>query len=210
VLKDFHTGSLHNSIQPIVLFLIPDEGNVFYHRDKRLYLRLNNENIFNTVKYVTKRWKEIDPDNPIDYVFLDDKFDSLYDSEEKLIKLFSYFSFITVFIACLGLLGLASFTAEQRAKEIGIRKVMGASVSTITFILSKEFIKLVLIANLISWPAAYFIMDMWLQNFAYRINIQFGVFILAGMLAMLIAMLTISFQTVKAANTNPADTMKYE
>ena len=210
VIKDFHVGSLHSLIQPIVIFLIPDEGDVFYSRHKRLFIRLKNENILETVKHVRDEWSRIDPNNPIDYVFLDDNFDKLYKAEEKLINLFSYFSFITVFIACLGLLGLASFTAEQRTKEIGIRKVLGASVSNITFLLSKEFIKWVLIANIIAWPVAFYAMSNWLQNFAYRIHIGLGVFILSGIIAMLIAIFTVSYQAIKAANSNPVKALKYE
>ena len=210
VIKDFHVGSLHSLIQPIVVFLIPDEGDAFYPRHKRLFIRLKNENILETVKHIRNEWSRIDPNNPIDYVFLDENFDKLYKYEEKLISLFSYFSFITVFIACLGLLGLASFTAEQRTKEIGIRKVLGASVSNITFLLSKEFIKWVLIANIIAWPIAFYAMSKWLQNFAYRIQIGLGVFILSGIIAMLIAICTVSYQAVKAANTNPVEALMYE
>jgi len=210
VIKDFHVGSLHNVIQPIIVFLIPDEGDAFYPRHKRLFIRLKNENILETVKHIRNEWSRIDPNNPIDYVFLDENFDKLYKYEEKLISLFSYFSFITVFIACLGLLGLASFTAEQRTKEIGIRKVLGASVSNITFLLSKEFIKWVLIANIIAWPFAFYAMSKWLQNFAYRIQIGLGVFILSGIIAMLIAIFTVSYQAVRAANSNPVDALKYE
>ncbi len=210
VIKNFHVGSLHNIIQPIVIFLVPDEGDVFYRRQKRLFIRLKNENVFETVKHIRTEWSRIDPNNPIDYVFLDENYDKLYKAEEKLINLFSYFSFITVFIACLGLLGLASFTAEQRTKEIGIRKVLGASVSNITILLSKEFIKWILIANIIAWPVAFYAMSKWLQNFAYRIHIGLGIFILSGIIAMLIAIFTVSYQAIKAANSNPVEALKYE
>ncbi len=210
VIKDFHVGSLHNVIQPIVVFLIPDEGDIFYHRHKRLFVRLKNENVLETVKHVRNEWSRFDLNNPIDYVFLDESLDRLYQAEEKLISLFSYFSFITVFIACLGLLGLASFTAEQRKKEIGIRKVLGASVPNIILLLSKEFTKWVLIANIIAWPVAFYAMSKWLQNFAYRTHIGLGVFVLSAVIAMLIAIFTVSYQAIKAATTNPADVMKYE
>jgi putative ABC transport system permease protein len=210
IIKDFHVGSLHSLIQPIVIFLIPDDGDVFYRSHKQLFIRLKNENIFETVKHIRNEWSRIDPNNPIDYVFLDEKFDELYKAEEKLINLFSYFSFITVFIACLGLLGLASFTAEQRTKEIGIRKVLGASVSTIIILLSKEFTKWVLISNIIAWPIAFYAMNKWLQNFAYRIHIGLGIFILSGIIAMLIAIFTVSYQAFKAANANPIEALKYE
>jgi len=210
VIKDFHVGSLHSLIQPIAVFLIPDEGDPIYRSHKRLFIKLKNENILETVEHIRNEWSRIDPNNTIDYVFLDEKFDELYKAEEKLINLFSYFSFITVFIACLGLLGLASFTAEQRTKEIGIRKVLGASVSNIIILLSKEFTKWVLISNIIAWPIAFYAMNKWLQNFAYRIHIGLGVFILSGVIAMLIAIFTVSYQAFKAANSNPVEALKYE
>ena len=210
IIKDFHVGSLHNLIQPIVVFLIPDEGDPIIRGHKRLFIKLTDEHIFETVEHIKNEWSRIDPNNPIDYVFLDEKFDELYKAEEKLINLFTYFSIITVFIACLGLFGLAAFTAEQRTKEIGIRKVLGASVSTIIILLSKEFTKWVLISNIIAWPIAFYAMNKWLQNFAYRIQIGLGVFILSGVIAMLIAIFTVSYQAFKAANSNPVEALKYE
>jgi len=210
VISNFHVGSLHNVIQPIVIFLVPDEGDVFYRRQKRLFIRLKNENILETVKQIRTEWSRIDPNNPIDYVFLDENYDKLYKAEEKLINLFSYFSFITVFIACLGLLGLASYTAEQRTKEIGTRKVMGASTSNIVILLSKEFTKWVLIANIIAWPVSFYAMSKWLQNFAYHIQIGFGVFILSGIFTLVIAIFTVSYQSFKVANSNPVKALKYE
>jgi len=210
VLDDFHVGSMHNLIQPIVVFLIPDEGDVFYARHKRLFMKVRGESIAETVKFIKSRWNEIDLNYPIDYVFLDSNFDKLYKYEEKLISLFSYFSFITVFIACLGLLDLASYTAEQRTREIGVRKVLEANISNIIFLLSKEFTYWVILANVIAWPLAYYFMNKWLQNFAYRIKISFITFIVAGIIALVIAIVTISYQSYKIANANPADALKYE
>ena len=125
-------------------------------------------------------------------------------------KIFGYFTFLAIFIACLGLFGLASFTAEQRTKEIGVRKVLGASVSNIIFLLSKEFLKWVVIANLIAWPVAWYALSSWLENFAYRTNIGIWVFILSGAVAVIIAILTVGFQAVKAAIMNPVESLRYE
>ena len=147
-----------------------------------------------------------------DYWFLDDSesFAWQYNSEQKLSKIFSYFALLAIFIACLGLFGLASFTAEQRTKEIGIRKAMGASIPGIVMLLLKEFIKLILIANVIAWPVAYFAMGRWLKNFAYRISIGLSAFILAGLIVFVIALLTASYQAVKAARANPIEALRYE
>ena len=130
--------------------------------------------------------------------------------KKKLSQIFSYFTFLAILIACLGLFGLASFTAEQRTKEIGIRKALGASVSEIIFLLSKEFTRWVLVANIIAWPLAYFAMNRWLQNFANRINIGIGTFILAALLALVIALLTVGYQAVRAARANPVEALRYE
>jgi len=127
-----------------------------------------------------------------------------------LISIFSYFTFFAILIGSLGLFGLSSFTAEQRTKEIGIRKALGASISEIILLLSKEFTKWVLIANIIAWPVIYFVMNQWLQNFAYRINIGLGTFVLSGLLALIIALLTVGYQAVKAARANPVDALRYE
>lgn len=144
------------------------------------------------------------------YSFLDDDFDRLYRSERQRGKVFLGFSILAISIACLGLFGLASFTTEQRTKEIGIRKVLGASVGNIVRLFSFEFIKLVLLANLIAWPAAYFFMHKWLGNFAYRASINFGIFLLASILAVIISLATVSLQATKAALTNPADAIRIE
>jgi len=136
--------------------------------------------------------------------------DDLYTSEKRIETLIRYFSILSIFIACLGLFGLASFTAEQRIKEIGIRKALGASVSEIIFLLSKDFTKWIIVANIIAWPIAYLVMNSWLQNFAYRINIGMGTFVLAGALALIIALLTVGYQAVRAARANPVDALRYE
>jgi putative ABC transport system permease protein len=157
-----------------------------------------------------EKWKELFPRRSFDYFFLDDFFDSQYRAEEKLGYSVLCFSLLAIFIGCLGLFGLASFTAEQRTKEIGIRKVLGASVSRIVGHLSKEFMLLVVMANIIAWPVAWFAMSKWLQNFTYRIDMGWWIFILSGALALFIALLTVSYQAIKAAHANPVDALRYE
>jgi putative ABC transport system permease protein len=141
---------------------------------------------------------------------LDEDYNNLYLNEEQTRKLFSIFSFLAIFIACLGLFGLASFSAQRRTREVGIRKALGGSITHIILILNKEFLKWVLIANLIAWPLAYYLMNSWLQNFAYRINLQWWVFLSGAGIALLIAVFTVSFQSIKAAYINPAKALRYE
>jgi putative ABC transport system permease protein len=173
---------------------------------------MQTQDIPETLAFIEKTWSQMYSNLPMDYYFLDSVFERQYRSEERLQRLFGYFSSLAIFIACLGLLGLASFAAEQRTKEIGIRKVLGSSVSGIVGLLSREFTWLVLVANVIAWPAAYLVSRAWLKSFAYRINIngQFGYFIAAAVLALLIAWITVSFQALKAAHTNPIDSLRYE
>ncbi len=205
VLKDFHFKPLHQKIEPLVVRLIRPPWMPNY-----LSLKINPENIPETLLFLEDKFKEFSPDYPFEYSFFDERINNAYKSEQKLGKIFNYFALISLFIACLGLFGLASFTSEQRTKEIGIRKVVGASVSKIFVLLSKEFIKRILIANIIAWPIAYFAMNKWLQNFAYRINIGIGIFLTSGLIALVIAMLTISYQSIKAATANPVDSLRYE
>lgn len=205
MLKDFHFKPLHQKIEPLVARLIRPPWMPNY-----LSLKINPENIPETLLFLEEKFKEFSPDYPFEYSFLDERINNAYKSEQKLGKIFNYFALIALFIACLGLFGLASFTSEQRTKEIGIRKVVGASVSKIFVLLSKEFIKRILIANIIAWPIAYFAMNKWLQNFAYRINIGIGIFLISGLIALVIAMLTISCQSIKAATANPVDALRYE
>jgi len=162
------------------------------------------------VELVESKWKEMATGEPFDYRFLDDDFDNLYRSEQRLGKLFTIFAVFAIFIACLGLFGLAAFVAEQKRKEIGIRKALGASFISITTLLSKEFTKFVLIAFIISVLPAYFLMDNWLQGFAFRINISVWIFLVSGFMVLVIAIATVSFQSIKAAQANPVDSLKYE
>jgi len=155
-------------------------------------------------------WNRVNPEYPFDYHFLDEDFDRLYWDEQRLGKIFGYFTCLAIFIACLSLYGLVAFIAERETKEIGIRKVLGASIIGITAMLSKEFAKWVLLANVIAWPVAYFVMHMWLQNFAHRTSIRLWAFILSSILALVITLLTVSYQSFKAAVANPAESLKYE
>jgi putative ABC transport system permease protein len=154
--------------------------------------------------------KQFEPNRPFEYTFLDDSFDAQYRAEERLGKIFSVFSALAIFIACLGLFGLASFTVEQRTKEIGIRKVLGSSVSGIVILLSKQFAKWVLLANILAWPIAYFTLNMWLKGFAYRINIALVTFMFSAGLSFAVALATIFYQTIRAAAANPVEALRYE
>lgn len=203
VVKDFHTDSLHNPLASVLINYDPDDYSY-------IAVRLSPENIPRTMELLGKKWKELAPTGMFDYTFLDASLDALYRTEERLGKIFTYFSILAILIACLGLFGLASFTAEQKTKEIGIRKVLGAPVSGIVLLLSKEFTKWVIAANIFSWPIAYFVMNKWLQNFAYRTSIELWSFFLAAAMAIMIALITICYQSLRAALANPIDSLRYE
>lgn len=204
VVKDFHYRSLKEVIGPLAIFLRP-ENYVF------LSIKMNTGDISAVLSFIEKTWKSFEKDRSFEYFFVDENFDSLYHSEEQLSQIITFFACVAIFVAGLGLFSLASYTAEQSAKEICIRKVLGASVSSIVVRLSKNFLKWVLVANGIAWPVAYFVMkDYWLSNFPFRIPISILTFIAAGIMSIVIALLTVSFQSLKAALTNPAETLKYE
>ena len=205
VVKDFHSASMRMEISPVVIALEPR----FFGR---ISVRLRPENVPDTLSFLENTLREIYPEREFDfsYYFIDDDFRSKYPEEEKIREIYLTFGFLAVFIACLGLFGLASFTVEQRTKEIGVRKVLGASVQEIALLLSKEFFKWVLVANIIAWPLAYYVMNNWLENFAYRIGIKLDIFIFSGIIAVVIAMLTVSYHSIKAARANPVNALKYE
>ena len=203
VVKNFNFESLHSKIEPIALILYPKQLRC-------LGIRLKAENMAGTINYVKRVLSKAYPNYVFEYHFLDQNIEELYKAENQRAELFSTFSFISIFISCLGLFGLASFTAERKTKEIGIRKVLGATVPGMVSMLSIDFIKWVFIANIIAWPVAYYFMNKWLQDFAYRININWWAFVLSGGIALVIALATVSFQAVKAALANPVDSLRYE
>lgn len=203
IVKNYHFRSLHKEIEPLVLIFAPENC-------RGLIARIKSEDISSSITLLEKKWNELSSEYPFSYGFLDQRLDRLYRAEQRVGTIFKYFTLLTIFVSCLGLFGLASFMTERRIKEIGIRKVLGASVSRIIFMLSKEFTRPVLIANAIGWPIAYLLVKKWLQNFAYRTTISFEIFILGGILALIIAWLTISFQAIRAALANPAEALRYE
>lgn len=203
VVKDFHYKSLHQSIDPLCLFLDPTDV-VF------VLVKIKTGDIPATLGYLEDKFKEFSPGYTPEYYFLDENFDKLYRSEERVESIFKFFTLLAIMISCLGLFGLITFTAVRRRKEVGIRKVLGAPVSNIVLHLSKEFVILALIANLIAWPVAYIAMGKWLQSFAYRTHISISVFILSALIALVIALLTVCYQSVKAALANPVHSLKYE
>ncbi len=203
VVKDIHFESIHHEIEPMVYFIKPFW--YFY-----ISLKLDTENLPQSIAAVEQIWQEIVPGYPFEYTFVDDNFDKLYRTEEAMAKGISAFSFLGIFITCLGLLSLISYLAERRTKEISIRKVLGATSASIFNLLSKEFLKLALLANLLAWPVAYLTLNQWLQNFAYRAELSPWIFIVAGLVVLFIAVLSVSYQAIKAAMINPAQTLQYE
>ncbi|MDP8220096.1 MAG: ABC transporter permease [Candidatus Stygibacter frigidus] len=210
VVKDFHPNSVRQEISPIIIYLINDEMVARYRENLRLFVHLSGNDVMGTVNAIRGIIREYSPDDAFQYVFLDEHLSNMYESEEKLIQLFSYFTGMIIFIACLGLFGLASYSAEKRKKEIGIRKVLGASIGQIVLLLSTEFSRWILLANIIAWPFAWYFMSKWLQNFAYRIDISILYFILAGMMALLIALITVGCQAFRAGVRNPVTSIRYE
>ncbi|MFC1563405.1 ABC transporter permease [candidate division KSB1 bacterium] len=204
VVKDFHFKSLHESIEPFV-FTLQDPNSYFW-----AFVRFNGSNFTDVIGYVERTWREVNPQHPFDYVFVDEYYDRQYQSEQRMSSLSSFFTVIAILIACLGLFGLASFTAEQRTKEIGIRKVLGASVSGIVLILSREFTKWVVFSVGLAWPIAYYFMGKWLEGFAYRTGLSIWAFIGSGLLTLLIALLTVSYQSIKTAMNDPVSSLRYE
>jgi len=203
VMKDAHFQSLHHKIEPLVFKMFPDWL-------RRMYVKFRSDNVSGTLASLEKTWKEMNLGYPFEYRFLDEDFNDLYSSEARLGKIFQYFAALAVFIACLGLFGLASFIAEQRTKEIGIRKVLGSSTAGIVALLNQEFLKWIAAATLVAWPIAYFTMQAWIKKFAYRAGIEIWIFLLSAAIGLGVAMLTVSLQTLKAARANPADSLKHE
>ncbi|MFD1187090.1 ABC transporter permease [Pontibacter rugosus] len=201
VVKDFHVSSLHSDVQPIIMVLSPASPGY-------LMARITPQDQAATIHFIQEQWRSFDPRHPMEYFFMDEFFDRQYRAEEKMLTVFGYFAGLTILIACLGLFGLASFTAEQRTKEIGIRKVLGSSTGSIVMLLSKDFALLVVLAILVASPIAWYAMSKWLQDFAYRIHLSWWMFALAAVLALVIALATVSFQAIRAALLDPVKAIR--
>ena len=204
VVKDFHYQALQEPIKALSMRIDSSDNYQF------LSIKVDSKNLPSTIKSIESKWNQVIPNRPFDYSFLDESFDKQYRTEDRFGKLFFNFAILAIFISCMGLLGLASYSTLQRSKEISVRKVLGASISSITTLLSKDFIRLVLIGLIIASPIAWFVMNKWLQGFAYRVNIGWRVFIFAGFLAIIIALFTISFQAIRAAIANPVKRLRSE
>jgi putative ABC transport system permease protein len=203
VVRDFHYNSLYEKVETTVLQIFPD---AYW----KVAVKMNTANISQSIAHVQQVWNRFSADYPIEYRFLDENFDQMYKAEEKLRSLLWIFTTITVFVACLGLFGLVAYAAERRRKEIGIRKILGASVAGIVLLLSKEFIKLVAVALLIASPWAWYLLKGWLEDFAYRTELEWWIFAIAGAVSIMIALLTVSFQSIRAALTDPVKSLRSE
>ena len=202
VIENFHNQLVYQPMHPMVLV---NRGNYI-----TLSLKIHPNNVSETLAFLEKTWKQFVPDRPFVYGFLDEQYANRYRKVMILRQAFTAFSLLAIFVACMGLLGLISYAAQRRTKEIGARKVLGATVGQLVYLLSKDFLKLVGIANLIAWPVAYVAMQRWLDGFVYRIDMGPGFFVVSGILALSIAMGTVSYQAIKAAQANPVDALRTE
>jgi putative ABC transport system permease protein len=203
VAKDFHLASMKSKIEPVVFYYTP--ANMY-----AIYIKTNGKDAPKAIAAVEKEWKRYNADFPFSYMFMDDVYNNMYQSEQRTGTLFNVFAMIAIVISCLGLFGLATYTAQVRTREIGVRKVLGASVTGIIRLLAGDFIKLVFIAIVIATPVSWYVMHQWLQDFAYKTNVGWMVFAFAGLAAISIALATISFQAVKAAIANPVKSLRTE
>ena len=212
VVRDFHFRSLHHAIGPAVLQFQATSSSTEPRRDYRylLMIRIRPENVHDTLDFLREKWREVVPDEPFDYYFLDEDIDRQYREERRWFRIAGYATFFAVFIACLGAFGLTSLTVARRTKEIGIRKVVGAPTSRIVSLLTREYVVLVGIASLIACPATYIAAERWLRDFAYRVDLGIGTFLLGGLLTLLVVLLAVSLQVARAARANPVDALRYE
>ncbi|HLY69106.1 MAG TPA: FtsX-like permease family protein, partial [Puia sp.] len=203
VVKDFNYKSLYDKVEPTVIQIFPGAA-------WKVAVKVKPEKITKTIAQVTNAWNKFTPEYPIEYKFLDENFEQMYIAEDHLKSLLWIFTAVAIFVGCLGLFGLASYSAEQRRKEVGIRKVLGATTQSIVLLLSTDFLKLVIIALLVASPAGWYCMNKWLQDFAYRINISGWVFAMAAIVVISIALVTVSFQSIKAAIAKPVKSLRTE
>jgi putative ABC transport system permease protein len=203
VVNDYHQVSLKQALDPTIFYCTAYAAE-FYS------LKVNTENLSQTVETIRAAWIKAFPGNPFEYFFLDDYFNQQYENEQKFGRLFTTFSAFAILVGCIGLFGLSAFTANQRTKEIGIRKVLGSTVNGIFILLSREYVRLVFISVVLAVPLEYVVMKRWIESFPYRTNITLGVFVIAGLSVLIISLLTISYQTLRAAHTNPVDSLRYE
>lgn len=205
IVKNFHASSLHTEIGPVIFTLSQRHGSHRY-----VFVKIRPNDISGTLAFLEQKAAEFAPNSLFEYRFLDDVFDSQYSGDQRRGNIYKYFTFLAIFISCLGLFGMASFTAEQRTKEIGIRKVLGASIANIMMMISKDFLVLLIISNVIAWPIAYFLMANLLNNYAYRTSIAAWIFIASGVTAVFVALLTVGIKIIRAAYANPVDSLRYE
>jgi putative ABC transport system permease protein len=202
IVKDFHIEGFDQPIRPMILSI---SNQVWFTAFK-----ISSENMNTTIAYIEDEWNKLEPSHPFRYTFLDEKFGAMFKQQESFGTMFLYLTILAIIISAMGLYGLASYTAEQRTKEIGVRKVLGASVGQIMHMLNKDFIKLVLIANIFAWPISYLLAKDWLSNFSYQIDMPILPFVFATLVALIIALITVSTQSYLAANSDPVDALKYE
>jgi putative ABC transport system permease protein len=195
--------SLHQEINPVMIRFLAGQANY-------LLVRMLSDSTPATLRALEKAWERIIPNLPFEYHFLNERIDRFYTAEKKMGRIIMYFTIFALFIAALGLYGLATFISEQRTKEIGIRKTMGSSITRISYILSRDFARPVLLANLIAWPAAWFTMDKWLQHFSYRTELALWIFPAAAIITLLLALVTVNMRTIRAASANPVSALRYE
>ncbi len=210
VVKNAHFGSLQYKTSPQVFFLLTKQKFADPNGSGILFIKIKENRITKTLANIKEQWEKVAPGNPFEFHFLNETIDNLYRGEMKINTIFNYFTLFAIFISCLGLFGLSSFIIEQKRKEIGVRKVLGASIFGIVAMLTKSYTKWILAANIIAWPAAYYVMNKWLQNYEYHISIGLWVFVFAGITALFISLVTVSVQAVKAAASNPVNSLRNE
>lgn len=205
IVKDFHASSLHAPIKPVIFTMSQRHGSHQY-----IYVKIKPDDVAGTIAYLESKAVEFAPNYPFEYQFLDDVFNRQYRTDQRRSKIYQYFTFLAIFISCLGLFGMASFSAEQRIKEIGIRKVLGATIPDIMALISRDFLILLVVSNVIAWPTAYFLVDNLLNNYAYRTGISLWIFLVSGLTAILIGLLTVSVKIIRTARSNPVNSLRYE